>query len=155
METPESGLHRIMAEREEKAQKLREQGLNPYANDFAPSKNCSEFRQIFEAKTRNELAGDESSHRLAGRVMAVRSMGKASFLRIKDQSGDLQLFLQQNRMGASYDMLKLLDVGDIVGVLGSPMRTKTEELSLAVSDFRILTKSLRPLPEKWHGLTNV
>jgi lysyl-tRNA synthetase class 2 len=87
--------------------------------------------------------------------MAKRVMGKASFAQIQDESGRVQLFLQANTLGEVYDAFKGWDVGDIVGVQGGLTRTRTGELSIKVSNLRLLTKSLRPLPDKWHGLTDV
>lgn len=155
MEQVGFALQRIQAERAEKAQKMRSMGLNPYANDFVPSTTCSTFLETYKEHNRETLSTSTDSHAVAGRIMAIRSMGKATFLRIQDRSGSMQLFLQQNRMGASYDLLKLMDVGDHIGAVGTPMRTKTDELSLACDAVRLLTKSIQPLPEKWHGLTNV
>jgi lysyl-tRNA synthetase, class II len=154
-ETVDSGIHRIKKEREEKAQRLLQLGQNPYANDFQPDISAGEFQQKYQNASRDVLATIGTTYQIAGRVMAIRTMGKASFLRLQDRDGDLQIFMQQNHMGETYDLLKLIDMGDIVGINGTPMRTKTEELSLKANSLRVLTKSLRPLPEKWHGLTNV
>ncbi len=154
-ETSDSGIHRIKKEREEKGQRLLALGQNPYANDFQPNISAGAFHQKYKDTSREALATMDTVYQIAGRVMAVRSMGKASFLRLQDHNGDLQIFMQQNHMGEAYDLLKLVDMGDIVGITGTPMRTKTEELSLKADSLRVLTKSLRPLPEKWHGLTNV
>ncbi len=154
-ETADSGLHRIKKEREEKAHRLLELGQNPYANDFKPAISAQDFHKKYQAASRDALAEENTVYQVAGRVMAIRSMGKAAFLRIQDQDGELQIFMQQNQMGEAYDLLKLVDMGDIVGIDGTPMRTKTEELSLKANSLRVLTKSLRPLPEKWHGLTNI
>src|SRR5205807_5525909 len=92
------------------------------------------------------------------RVMAVRSIGKATFLSIRDRTGDLQAFIKKDKVGAeAYETLKILDMGDVAWVRGRPMRTRTGELSLEADEggFRLLTKALRPLPEKWHGLSDV
>jgi lysyl-tRNA synthetase class 2 len=88
-------------------------------------------------------------------MLAKRIMGKAAFTQIQDQSGRIQLFLQQSTLGDIYEAFKGFDVGDIVGAEGQVMRTKTGELSIKVESLRLLTKSLRPLPDKWHGLENV
>ncbi len=94
--------------------------------------------------------------RIAGRIMAVRVLGKASFMRIQDVAGDIQIYLARDILGVeTYNQAKKLDIGDIVGMSGSPFKTRTGELSLAVQSFVLLTKSLRPLPEKWHGLSDV
>src|SRR5205814_3580274 len=92
---------------------------------------------------------------VAGRVVAMRSMGKASFLSLRDRTGDLQIFVKKDKVGEqAYELLKLTDLGDIVFARGRAMRTRTGELSIEAAEFRVLTKALRPLPEKWHGLTD-
>ncbi len=93
---------------------------------------------------------------MAGRIMALRMLGKATFARLADAAGDFQVYLARDQLGAdTYTLVKKLDVGDIIGVRGRPFRTRTGELSLLSQEFVILTKSLRPLPEKWHGLSDV
>ncbi len=92
---------------------------------------------------------------VAGRMMAKRIMGKASFAKIADRSGSIQLFLQQAALGETYDEFKGWDVGDIVGAEGTLFKTQTGELSVKVEKLRLLVKSLRPLPDKWHGLADV
>lgn len=146
---------RMIEERQGKAERFKELGRNPYENQFKPSVTAEEFLVKYAHQTREVLTGSAETYQLAGRIMAVRSMGKAAFYRIQDRTGQLQLFMQQASLGESYEQLKLLDMGDFIGVSGTPMRTKTGELSLHVTRFQILTKSLRPLPEKWHGLTNI
>ena len=92
---------------------------------------------------------------MAGRIVAIRSFGKAAFLRLRDRTGELQLFCRKNLLGADFARLDDIDVGDIVTARGQVMATKTGELSLEAASLRLLTKSYRPLPEKWHGLTDV
>ncbi len=146
---------RIRQERLDKAEHFRQLGINPYGNTFKPDMTAEEFLARYADKSREELVDSQENFKLAGRVMAVRSMGKASFYRIQDRSGQIQLFIQQTSLGDAYEQLKFIDMGDFIGVTGTPMRTKTGELSLNVTSFQLLTKSLKPLPEKWHGLTNV
>src|SRR6185312_6194746 len=99
------------------------------------------------------IAGANRRVRVAGRILAKRIMGKASFVQIQDTTGRMQLFLQQSALGGdAYDAFKGWDVGDIVGAEGALMRTKTGELSVKADALRLITKSLRPLPDKWHGL---
>lgn len=156
MQEQHDSLHRIMAERLEKAHKFEQHGLNPYANNFKPDTTCDEFIHKYTDYSRDDLATNETIHHIAGRVMAIRNMGKACFMRLQDSTGFLQIFIQQNKIGEqSHELLKLVDMGDFIGVSGTPMRTKTDEITLNVSSWQMLTKSLRPLPEKWHGLTNV
>ena len=93
---------------------------------------------------------------MAGRIMAIRRMGKASFFHIQDRRARLQVYIQQAAVGEEgYTLFRSLDVGDIVGISGHLFRTKTKELTLAAEEVRLLTKCLRPLPEKWHGLADV
>lgn len=151
-----SSIERIMNERRAKAQELSALGFNPYGNGFKPSVAIEAFIARFTDKSKEELETINERFDISGRVIAIRDMGKAAFLRIQDPSGQLQLFLQQNVLEPQYvAAFKLIDVGDIVGVSGKPMKTKTGELSLNLSVFKPLTKALRPLPEKWHGLSNV
>jgi len=156
MEEHESGLARIMKERAQKAHTLRTQGQNPYANDFFPTATAAQIHRAHERDTREDLDKEHKSYHVAGRVMAIRDMGKAAFLRIQDRTTELQIFVQQNRISPKgFENMRMVDVGDIIGVVGNAMRTKTGELSINADSLQVLTKSLRPLPEKWHGLTNV
>lgn len=148
--------HRLVKQRIEKAEKLREAGLDPYSNDFRPELTCAEFAERYGELDAEALTKVKTVSTVAGRVMAMRQMGKATFLRIRDRSGDLQLLVRKDRVGErAYGLLKLTDLGDIVGCAGTPMRTKTGELTLEADGFRVLTKALRPLPDKFHGLTDV
>lgn len=152
----ESGLGRIMHEREVKAQKLLALGQNPYANDFFPNATALQIQAAHAEQDREALEHKSAEYKVAGRVMAIRDMGKAAFLRIQDRSAEIQIFVQRNRLGEQgFQVFNLVDVGDFIGVRGNVMRTKTGELSINAETLQVLTKSLRPLPEKWHGLTNV
>ncbi len=157
----------LFEQRLRKAEALRSLGSDPYANDFKVDTRVADFvRRYADIANDEELRGVQTRHAVAGRVMAVNTFGKACFLRIQDGSvdeagpdgqpvGRLQLFVQKNRVGEQFELLKQLDLGDFIGVSGGPMRTKTGELTLAVDQLRILTKTLRPLPEKWHGLSDL
>jgi len=152
----ESGLDRIMNDRRRKADYFVENGAQLFSNNFKPTMSCDEFCGLFSKFDREHLATVKERCQIAGRIMAMRVMGKASFIKIKDRTGELQLFVQINEVGEkSFDLSKHLDVGDFVGVVGTPMRTKTDELTLFVKSIQLVTKSYRPLPEKWHGLTNI
>jgi lysyl-tRNA synthetase class 2 len=149
-------IHRLKAERMEKADRIREAGLNPYSNDFKPELTVTEFKQRYGDKSTEALEKVNTVATLAGRVMAMRKMGKATFMRIRDRTGDIQLLLKKDVVGeGAYTHLKSTDMGDLIGVAGNPMRTKTEELTLQVEGFRVLTKSVQPLPDKFHGLQDV
>lgn len=149
-------IERIMNERREKGQELKNVGQHPYKNGFTPTIMSDEFAKKYQDLSKEDLETCAEFYLMAGRIMAVRNMGKAAFLIIQDRHGQTQLFLQKDAIGEdNFNAFKLSDVGDIVGVGGTPMRTKTGELSLKLTSFTMLTKSLRPLPEKWHGLSNV
>src|SRR3546814_101335 len=108
-----------------------------------------------ERWTGEALEGEGRRVALAGRLLAKRVMGKAAFAQVQDVSGRIQLFLQKNTLEDAYDAFKGWDVGDIVAATGTLMRTKTGELSVKADTLRLLVKSLRPLPDKWHGLADV
>lgn len=140
--------------RQGKVQELLDLGITPYATGFVPDLTSGEFSQRFESVEAPASSGEPV--RLAGRIMAMRILGKASFLRVADSAGDFQAYFSRDTLGTdSYNLLKKMDVGDIIGVEGVPFRTRTGQLSLLAQNFTILTKSLRPLPEKWHGLSDV
>jgi lysyl-tRNA synthetase class 2 len=151
-----SSIERIMNERRQKALKLKELGFNPYVNGYRPSIDNKSFIEKYDKFSKEELLEVLDSFSIAGRVMSVRSMGKAAFIIVKDATASLQVFLQKEHLSDNdFAAFKLLDMGDFVFASGKPMKTKTGELSLNIDNFKILTKTLRPLPEKWHGLTNV
>ena len=145
--------------REEKARDLRARGQHPYGNDVQVGTTTEHVREVHGADTAEALENDDTpAYSIAGRVMAIRTMGKVTFLSLRDRTGDLQAFIKKDKVGdAAYEALKLLDLGDIAWVRGRAMRTKTGELSIEGDQdgFRLLTKALRPLPEKWHGLSDV
>lgn len=151
-----SSIDRIMNERRSKALELKKLGLNPYDNTFKPTIDIKEFVEKYKNNTKEELEGVHETYKLVGRVLSLRKMGKAAFLQIKDRTGSVQIFLQKDLLAEKdFSAFELTDVGDFIGVLGSPMKTKTGELSIKINEYRITAKTLRPLPEKWHGLTNV
>ncbi|MCC7248221.1 MAG: lysine--tRNA ligase [Lysobacter sp.] len=155
--TPPHDENTLIAERRAKLSALRGQGV-AYPNDFKRGDYARDLQDEYEDADRWTGEALEATGRrvaVAGRLMAKRVMGKAAFVQIQDMSGGIQLFLQSNALGAVYDAFKSWDIGDIVGAEGALMRTKTGELSVKVSSLRLLTKSLRPLPDKWHGLSDV
>jgi lysyl-tRNA synthetase len=149
-------IHRLVKQRMEKADQIRSAGINPYSNDFRPELTCGRFIKAYGGYDTETLSGVTSVHTIAGRIMAMRTMGKVAFVRIRDRDGDLQIMVRKDRVGEqSFEHFKLMDLGDIVGVAGTPMRTKTGELTIAADGIRVLAKSLRPLPDKFHGLQDV
>jgi len=148
-------LSTLLANRRKKLDTFREQGVNPFANDFKPTHVTKDVHDKYGDSTREDLEGNEEIFTVAGRLMAVRLFGKAAFVSIQDRRGQIQAFVQKNVIGEdSFKLFKTFDVGDIIGLEGTPFRTKTDELSLKCKSIRIITKSLLPLPEKWHGLTD-
>jgi len=144
----------LQIQRRRKVDSLWEAGVNPYPNDFKPQNTTAEIIGTYGAMERIE-AGD-AIFVLAGRIMARRSFGKAAFITIQDRKGRLQLYVRKDEIGEeSFATFETFDIGDIIGVEGFPFRTKTGELSLHAKKIRLLVKSLHPLPEKFHGLTDV
>ncbi|GHV29994.1 lysine--tRNA ligase [Synergistales bacterium] len=150
-ELPEEEIFR---QRKDKLRRLREEeGYDPFINDhWDCGASLTSIREKYGNLTHEDECKDELS--VAGRLMAVRRHGKAAFANLADESGDMQLYFQQNELGEErYTFFKKwLDTGDIIGVKGVPFRTQKGELSIKVNEFSLLSKSLRPLPEKWHGL---
>ncbi|NLW96849.1 MAG: lysine--tRNA ligase [Xanthomonadaceae bacterium] len=147
----------LIAERRAKLAALRAQGV-AFPNDFRRRDLAGDLQDEYGDAGRwtgEALEGLDRRVSLAGRMLAKRVMGKAAFAQIQDVSGRIQLFLQSASLGERYEAFKGWDVGDIVGVEGSLMRTRTGELSVKADTLRLLTKSLRPLPDKWHGLADV
>jgi lysyl-tRNA synthetase class 2 len=146
----------IVAQRLRKAEALRALGVNPFGNGQAPRHLAADLQARYGEQGAEEIARDPGSWSLAGRVLAIRSFGKAAFLRVRDRSAEIQVWVKRDKVGErGFEVFKLLDVGDIVAAEGPATRTKTGELTLEAAAFTILTKSLRPLPEKWHGLSDV
>jgi lysyl-tRNA synthetase class 2 len=142
--------------RRQKLLGLKEAGHVLYPNDFKPTGTAAEVLAKLGALSDAELTARPESSRLAGRIMGIRRMGKASFFHIQDRSGRIQVYARKDRLGEpGYTLFQSMDVGDIVGVWGHLFRTKTGELTLEAEGIRLLTKCLRPLPEKWHGLADI
>jgi lysyl-tRNA synthetase class 2 len=149
-------LNDILLQRREKLKELREGGQNPFANDFPVSHGTADVLDAHADDDAEALEGCETLYRIAGRIMARRDFGKAAFIQIQDRGGRLQVYVARDKVGEdAFEVFRKLDLGDVVGISGRPFRTKTGELSLRAEEIRLLTKSLRPLPEKWHGLTDV
>lgn len=139
--------------RKNKRQALIDSGIDPYGHAFKRTALVDELEKRYAKLEDGEVTEDEVS--LAGRIMARRVQGKIAFLELADYSGTIQLFCRINNLGEdAFAAIKDLDVGDWVGVIGDVMRTRRGQLSVAVKSFELLSKSLRPLPEKFHGLTD-
>ncbi len=141
----------------DKIEKVRASGEIPYKNGFTPSALAADLHKKYDSKTREEFeAGEKEKFTVAGRIMAIRHFGKAGFVRLKDRTGIFQLFVQKSTLGdTEFAKYRDLDVGDIVFSEGYLFKTKTNELSIHSESLILLTKSLHPLPEKFHGLTDV
>jgi lysyl-tRNA synthetase class 2 len=146
--------NKLIALRREKLAELRQTGL-AFPNDFRRDAVAAELHARYGEETAEALEEIAASVKLAGRLMGKRIMGKASFAHIQDMSGRIQIFLQRDALAEGvYEDFKGWDIGDVIGVEGTVFRTKTGELSVKATGIRLLTKSLRPLPEKFHGLTD-
>lgn len=150
-------LNEIIKRRYEKLNLLKKSGLNPYPNDFKPDSTAHELFSLYGELTKEELEKNDKIFRLAGRIVALRSFGKATFMHIQDRTGKIQIYLQQQILGEAHykKFMEIVETGDIIGVEGTLFKTRTGEFTLKVISARILVKSLRPLPEKWHGLQDV
>src|SRR4029077_18359086 len=137
--------------RRQKLVRLKEAGLAVYPNGFRPTCTTGEAIALDDGVIRGQ-----QEIKLAGRIMGIRKMGKASFFHIQDRRGRIQVYARKDRLGdEGYALFQSLDIGDIVGVWGHLFRTQTKELTIEAQGLRLLTKCLRPLPEKWHGLADV
>ncbi|AJY14321.1 lysine--tRNA ligase [Burkholderia dolosa] len=146
--------NQIIAERREKLRALREQGV-AYPNDFRPTHHAADLQAKFAESDKAALEADPVEVAVAGRMMLKRVMGKASFATVQDGSGQIQFFVTPNDVGAdTYDAFKKWDLGDIVAARGVLFRTNKGELSVQCKELRLLSKSLRPLPDKFHGLAD-
>ncbi len=146
--------NKLIAERRAKLEALREAG-NAFPNDFRRNAIAEELHQTFHAHDNEALEEEDIHVAVSGRMMAKRVMGKASFIKLQDRSGQIQVRLERDRLPEGvYQAFKKWDVGDIVGAEGVLFRTNTGELTVLADEVRLLTKSLRPLPEKWAGLSD-
>jgi lysyl-tRNA synthetase class 2 len=151
--TPPADDNALIAERRAKLARLREAGT-PFPNDFRRDALAADLHATYEHRSDEWLAVHPVRVRVAGRMMFKRVMGKASFAKLQDASGQIQAYLQTGTLGAAYEAFKGWDVGDIVGAEGTLMRTRAGELSVRAEAVRLLVKALRPLPDKWHGLAD-
>jgi lysyl-tRNA synthetase class 2 len=149
---PQQDENQIITERRSKLTTLRQGGV-AFPNDFERKNLAGDIHAAYGAMSHDELETAHVNVAVAGRMVLKRVMGKASFATVQDMSGRIQLFINNNDTGeAAHDAFKHHDLGDILGATGMLLRTKTGELSVRVTELRLLTKSLRPLPEKFHGL---
>ena len=149
-----SEINNLISQRKQKLEELRKLGVDPYPHNFSATHAISQVREKYGTLKPQER--DEETVSLAGRIMSLRRMGKASFADIKDETGKLQIYVREDVLGErNYRIFRKFDIGDFIGVTGKIFSTKTGELSIQVEDLTLLAKSLRPLPEKWHGLKDI
>ncbi|MBA4538776.1 lysine--tRNA ligase [Bacillus aquiflavi] len=142
--------------RREKLSALREKGIDPFGKRFERSHTAKQLLEQYGELEKEDIAAKGVSVTIAGRIMTKRGKGKAGFAHIQDLTGQIQIYVRKDTVGDSqYEVFNTADIGDIVGVAGTLFKTKVGELSVKVGDFDLLTKSLRPLPEKFHGLKDV
>ncbi|MBO8165505.1 MAG: lysine--tRNA ligase [Brevibacillus sp.] len=155
-EQNEQNLHELLQVRHDKMNQLRSWEIDPFGKKFAQTHHASEIIAAHGGKTKEQLAEEENTVTIAGRLMAKREMGKASFGQLLDVSGQIQIYVRKDTVGEkAYKVFELCDIGDIIGISGTVFKTKTGELSVKANELTFLTKSLRPLPEKYHGLKDV
>ena len=149
--------NKILKDLREKLEKFRQMGINPYPNRYKITHRIGEIVDRFKEEYDQQKLESFGEVSLAGRMMSLRLHGKISFAHIKDQTGKIQIFVQRDVVGADFyrNVFKKLDVGDIIGVKGHLFRTKTGELTVNCKEVTLLSKVLRPLPEKWHGLRDI
>ena len=141
--------------RREKAEKLKEMGIDPFGHHFLRDAYDSDLQEKYKDVSHDEFDNIDDQYTVVGRIMFIRKMGKASFFTIKDKTDKIQIYISINDVGEdTYNLFKSADIGDIVGVHGRVMKTRTGELTIKCLEYTHLVKALRPLPEKFHGLTN-
>jgi len=148
-------INELIEQRIKKLGELRQSGVEPFGSTYSAEDHASELHGKCNTLTKEALETDPVRCSLAGRIVAMRDFGKAAFAHIQDATGKMQVYFKKDKLGDQFPLLKKLDIGDIIGLRGKLFRTKTNELTVEVEDFMILTKSLRPLPEKWHGLKDI
>ncbi|MEA3493769.1 MAG: lysine--tRNA ligase [Candidatus Margulisiibacteriota bacterium] len=146
-------LNELLKVRREKLDEIKAKGIDPFPYTYERTDNAAEILSEFEKIGEGEESKEDVS--IAGRLMTKRGHGKASFAHLQDETGRIQIYSREDKIGKEkYDLYRKLDIGDFIGVKGHVFRTKTGEITVKVYDFTILCKSLHPLPEKWHGLTD-
>ena len=153
----EKTVNELVEQRLKKMKELREAGIEPYAAPWPAKDHAQQLLDEYGPKPKEELEGAAVRVSLSGRLITIRDFGKASFAHIQDPTGKIQLYFKKDITGEEkYSFFKkYLDMGDIIGVAGPLFKTRTGELTVEVEDFRLLSKALHPLPEKWHGLHDV
>lgn len=141
----------LMQQRKEKVNEIRKAGINPYPHQYSPTHSTSRIHNEFEDA--DDTPDEKNKVTIAGRIMTKRDHGKSSFAHLQDSEGQIQIYIRRDNVGQdSYQIYRKVDVGDIIGLSGTVFRTRTGELTILADSVELLSKSIRPLPEKWHGL---
>jgi lysyl-tRNA synthetase, class II len=149
-------LNELFRVRRDKMQALRDKGIDPFGKRFERSHTATGISETFENLSKEELEENVNEVTIAGRIMTKRGKGKAGFAHIQDLTGQIQIYVRKDKIGEEqYEIFNTADIGDIIGISGEIFKTKVGELSIKATNFELLTKSLRPLPEKFHGLKDV
>ena len=148
-------INDLIEQRIKKLNDLKELQIDPYGGKFEPEATALHLKNAYSATTKEELEANSTSVSVAGRMVSMRDFGKGCFATIQDATEKIQVFFSKAVLNDKYALIKKLDIGDILGVSGKLFRTRTNELTIEVKDFELMSKSLRPLPEKWHGLKDV
>ncbi|OSS41405.1 Lysyl-tRNA synthetase (class 2) [Desulfurella amilsii] len=144
--------NKLIKRRIEKLEEIKALGIDPYLNGFSPEYFLNDIVSHYIDVDVDQLKEIQINFKIAGRIISIRDFGKAAFLKLKDMSGNLQIYCQKNVLGDQYSLYKKLDIGDIIGIEGNVFKTKTQEITINAQKLYLLTKSIRPLPEKFHGL---
>ena len=147
--------NKLIAERKKKLENIKQK--HPlYPNRFKKKSSANDLTKNYSKLSKDNLAKKKVKTTIAGRVLTIRDMGNSSFANLHDESGNIQIYLQKKFVGEEqYELFNNLDLGDIIGVDGELFKTKTDELTLNVENIVLLSKSLRPLPEKFHGISDI
>ncbi|MBI4686076.1 MAG: lysine--tRNA ligase [Nitrospirae bacterium] len=145
----------LIEQRIKKLDELKTLGIEPFGGSFDVKDSAADLSNKYGSVTKEELEASPVTCVLAGRIIMMRDFGKAAFAHVQDATGRIQIYFRKDILNEKYSVVKKLDIGDIIGVKGKLFRTKTNELTIEVDNLTFLTKSLRPLPEKWHGLKDI
>jgi lysyl-tRNA synthetase class 2 len=149
-------LNDQMLVRRQKMESLREEGIDPFGHRFERTHQSAELHELFDPRTKEELEEMGLTASVAGRIVTKRGKGKVGFAHLQDREGRIQIYVRKDQVGDEpYDVFKHADLGDFFGVTGQIMKTDTGEVTIKPTEITILSKALRPLPDKYHGLTNV
>lgn len=156
---PSAPIEELRKIRLQKKEKIKEMGFHPYANTFFPANSTSEIKEIYKDTPPPQQHSmepiDDRRHGIAGRVLTIRSFGKAAFFHLLDPTGSIQVYIRKDHIAEQdFKLFKQVDAGDFLGIEGCVFYTKTGELTLMADRLHFITKSLRPMPEKWHGLVD-